>query len=246
MSFVITVYVPSGIVMASDSRQSVTIQKKDNVTEKKYPVVQTISSDFVYKTHLMSKQRVGISIFGESILGKITAESHLKTFEEENLTEQDNAETISQKLLDFFKKKFPEANTSFHIAGYRKKDKISVPYVYHCNIKRNELKRLNIAADQKTVLYGTSWGGEGDVIAEILQPAWMKTADGSLKQISKPPIIWDAMPLQDAIDFAVFAVKTTIDTIRFQARPKTVGGPIDVLILTPEGTQWIKKKELHG
>ena len=74
----------------------------------------------------------------------------------------------------------------------------------------------------------------------------MKTADGSLKQISKPPIIWDAMPLQDAIDFAVFAVKTTIDTIRFQARPKTVGGPIDVLILTPEGTQWIKKKELHG
>ena len=246
MSFVITVYVPSGIVMASDSRQSVTIQKKDNVTEKKYPVVQTISSDFVYKTHLLSKQQVGISIFGESILGKITAESHLKTFEEENLTERDNAETISQKLLDFFKKKFPEANTSFHIAGYRKKDKISVPYVYHCNIKRNELKRLNIAADQKTVLYGTSWGGEGDVIAEILQPAWMKIADGSLKQISKPPIIWDAMPLQDAIDFAVFAVKTTIDTIRFQARPKTVGGPIDVLTLTYEGSQWIKKKELHG
>ena len=54
------------------------------------------------------------------------------------------------------------------------------------------------------------------------------------------------MPIQDAIDFAIYAVRTTIDTIRFQARPKNVGGPIDVLVLTPEKTSWIQRKEYRG
>jgi len=34
--------------------------------------------------------------------------------------------------------------------------------------------------------------------------------------------------------------------MRFEARVKSVGGPIDVLLLTPNGASWIQKKELHG
>ena len=54
------------------------------------------------------------------------------------------------------------------------------------------------------------------------------------------------MTLQDAIDFSIYAIRTTIDTMRFQARPKNVGGPIDVLVITPDETRWIQKKELRG
>lgn len=54
------------------------------------------------------------------------------------------------------------------------------------------------------------------------------------------------MTLQDAIDFSIYAIRTTIDTMRFQARPKTVGGPIDVLLISPEEAKFIQKKELHG
>jgi hypothetical protein len=39
---------------------------------------------------------------------------------------------------------------------------------------------------------------------------------------------WNYFPLQDAVDFAVFAVRTTIDTMRFLPRLRTVGGPIYV------------------
>jgi len=60
------------------------------------------------------------------------------------------------------------------------------------------------------------------------------------------PIMWDAMALQDAIDFSIYAIRTTIDTMRFQARPKNVGGPIDVLVITPDGSKWIQRKELKG
>jgi len=75
----------------------------------------------------------------------------------------------------------------------------------------------------------------------------VKDEKGNDKVIRSPaPIIWDAMAVQDAIDFAVYAIRTTIDTMRFQARPKNVGGSIDVLLLTPEEARWIQRKELSG
>ena len=53
------------------------------------------------------------------------------------------------------------------------------------------------------------------------------------------------MTLQDAVDFGVYAVKTTIDTMRFQQKEKTVGGPIDVLVIQPhQAPIFIQKKEL--
>ena len=80
------------------------------------------------------------------------------------------------------------------------------------------------------------------MIGPLNQP---KDVRGKEKIIKTPaPIIWDAMTVQDAIDFSVYAIRTTIDTIRFQARPKNVGGNIDVLLLKPnQEPRWIKKKE---
>jgi hypothetical protein len=55
------------------------------------------------------------------------------------------------------------------------------------------------------------------------------------------------MTIQDAIDFAIYAVRTTIDTMRFQARPKNVGGPVDVLLISPdEPPRWIQRKAFRG
>jgi hypothetical protein len=79
-----------------------------------------------------------------------------------------------------------------------------------------------------------------------LQPSLFQTPDGKTVTMQKPPIIYDAMALQDAVDFSTFAIRTTIDTIRFQARPKNVGGPIDVVVLTPDGPTWIQKKQLRA
>ncbi len=55
------------------------------------------------------------------------------------------------------------------------------------------------------------------------------------------------MTIQDAIDFAIYSVRTTIDTMRFQARPKNVGGPVDVLLITPdEPARWVQRKHFRG
>jgi len=112
-------------------------------------------------------------------------------------------------------------------------------------VKRDQIERRNLKPD-KTLAYGATWSGQIDVLAGILQPSLMPGPEGKMATMQKPPIIWDAMALQDAIDFSIYAIRTTIDTIRFQARPKNVGGPIDVLVITPEEAKWIQKEELHG
>jgi hypothetical protein len=237
MSFVITVYVPTGIVMASDSRQSISIEGK-SPDGKPMPKIETVSSDFAYKTFLLATQAVGINTFGDSLLGKITIESHIKRFSEEVLDDGDDVTSIPRKLVDFFRKDFPQADTAFHVAGYKRIERKSTPHIFLCHVGKDSVQRQNLTHNAEKVVYGATWGGQADVIASLLQPTQSQP---------KPPIIWDAMTVQDAIDFGIYAVRTTIDTMRFQARPKNVGGPVDVLLIRPdEPPGWIQRKELRG
>ena len=249
MSFVITVYVPEAIVMAADSRQSITLSRRMSEgtnEETKLQAVETVNSDFVYKILLLPKQGVGISTFGESILGKVTIESHIKRFQEEKLKDGDDVSNVAKKLLEFIGSQFPHANTTFHIAGFNKESGISIPYIYMCQVSRREIRRLNTKSGTDEVIYGASWGGQGDVIAGILGSKQITAPNGKVKPSITAPVVWDTMPIQDAIDFAIYTVRTTIDTIRFQARPKNVGGPIDVLLFTPDKVTWIQRKEYRG
>lgn len=237
MSFVITVYVPAGIVMASDSRQSITIESKA-ADGRALSKIETVSSDFVYKTFLLEKQKVGINSYGDSLLGKITTESHIKRFSEEVLDDNDDVITIPTKLVEFLRRDFPKANTAFHVAGFKRIERKSIPYMFHCHVEKNTIERKNVVSNTDKVAYGATWGGQADIIASLLQPTPGQP---------KPPVIWDAMTVQDAIDFAIYALRTTIDTMRFQARRKNVGGPVDVLLLSPdEPPRWIQRKEFRG
>ena len=96
---------------------------------------------------------------------------------------------------------------------------------------------------------GAAWNGETEILARLVNPYWTesKSEDGAVtyNKHNAPPIPWNFFSLQDAIDFATFAIKTTIETMRFQERLKTVGGPIDILIIKPTGATWISRKELH-
>ncbi|MFH1483621.1 MAG: hypothetical protein ABIG98_05150 [Chloroflexota bacterium] len=244
MSLAIAVYVPEGIVMASDSRESITFERK--TPEGKDFKVETVNSDAVTKTFLLEKQRLGISSFGQAKLGGQPIASYIKSFLEGQLAAEDDVAAIPPKLVAYLRSSFPNADTAFHVAGYRTEGKLSMPHIYYCHIARNEVVRRNLKPDG-SLSYGAAWGGESDILASILNPVTHKDETGTEKVIRPAtPVAWDVMPLQDAIDFAIYAIQTTIDTMRFQARAKTVGGPIDVLALTPEETKWIQKKELRG
>lgn len=244
MSLVVTVFVPEGIVMASDSRQSITVEGRtpDGRTFK----VETVNSDSVMKTFLLEDQQVGISNFGQDLLGTVPMSGYVKRFIEEEIVSADDVTTIPLKLVKYIRKSFSQADAGFHVAGYSKSAKVSVPYFYHCHVAKNTVERRNVKPDG-SVAYGATWSGQIDVITSIVNPIITKDEKGQDKIVYSPaPIAFDAMTVQDAIDFAVYAIRTTIDTMRFQARQKNVGGPIDVLLLLPDAKpKWIQKKDYH-
>ena len=58
------------------------------------------------------------------------------------------------------------------------------------------------------------------------------------------PISFEYFTLQDAVDFARYAVETTIQTMHFKNVVETVGGEVDILVITPDETRWLQKAEL--
>ena len=57
-------------------------------------------------------------------------------------------------------------------------------------------------------------------------------------------ILWGYFTLQDAVDFARYAVETTIQTMHFKNVIETVGGAVDILVITPDETKWLQKEYL--
>ncbi len=243
MSFVVTTYLPEGIILGADSRQSATVEGT-TPDGKKLPRFETVTSDNCYKVFHLEEQNIGVSVFGETILGGKPIEHTVRLFLEEYNDLEDDILDVVEKMMRYFSARYPNADTAFHMVGYRTEGKVSVPYVYHCQVSRNEIKRINVKPGTDEIIYGAAWGGQGDVIARLIQPGMaLKGPEG--RDIPNTPILWDAMSVQDGIDFSVFAVWTTMQTVRFQARPKNVGGPIDILVVTPEGAGWVKRKDFQ-
>ncbi len=245
MSLIITVYCSEGIVMASDSRSSY------SHTEKVDPPQEGMASlliehngihftDTAYKTFI-SPNGVGISTCGaSSINGKpITGmiEEFLRANSELSVTD------MAYCIHNFFQTIAPYQSTEFIIAGYEEIENKLCQKIYRANTTNEKVEIIN------TDTHGAIWGGENDILSRLLSDLYLQEISPERKvNYTKHigyPILWDYFTLQDSIDFAEYAIKTTIDTMKFQGRVKTVGGPIDILVIKPSGAQWIAHKELH-
>jgi hypothetical protein len=237
MTFIITLYVREGIVMASDSRLtlSATIQEQDR------QVVQmaVAESDSTYKTFL-APNNIGISIYGAADIQGVPLGGFVESFINEKIALGSYAvDQVAQELLTYFRD-FPKPpEVGFLVAGYKKADSVPEQHIWEALIAQNRTERLN-----QPGVPGAAWRGETDVMRRLIQPVFLQTQGGYIP-IQHHQIQWGFFTLQDAIDYAIYAVKTTIDTMRFHPRPKTVGGPIDVLVIKPDRAWWVQRKELH-
>ncbi len=218
MSIMCTVYVPEGIVMAADSRMTGNIMVKTQDGKTQQQGMFSIS-DNAQKVFLLSKVRVGISSCGSAILENKTISDFLRIFEIQEVSKKDTVTDVAKKLQAFAYKFFPHVN--FFVCGYEEEE----PFVFDVG---KELKRINM--DNGNIRYASSWSGEQLAITKLLN--------------SQPPtpINHNLMPLKDAVDFAEFLIDVTIKLQRFEMKPKTCGGDIDVLVLTKDDAFWHKHK----
>jgi hypothetical protein len=233
MSLVVTVYVPSGIVMAADSRMTVLRSEEREEDGRKVKVQQQIVlSDNAYKAVALPSIGVGISVYDAGVISNQPVDSHVHRFEEEAITPKDDVVSCGEKFLTFFQTNHPNVPVGFHVAGYRVEKRASVPYVYVGHTTKQEgVRRVNVN-DKGKVQYGILRSGDIQVVNRLIEKTQLP--------------LFAAMPLQDAVDYAAHLIRTTIDTMRFEPRFPGVGGPIDVLAVTPTEMRWVQRKELQG
>ncbi len=229
MSLIVTVYVPTGIVLSGDSRTTGTSSQR--VPDPQNPNVQiTVQtqialSDAAQKVFTLYG-RFGVGTWGDAFVNNMPIAHHIEQFESDpSRTPPANPQALANDLLQYFRSLQPLANVGFLVIGYDRSD----PWVISVNLQNNTTVRNNIDAQTNQITYGIVRGGEFDIIGRLLgQPQFL------------PP--FQLMNLQDAVDFSRHLIRSTIDQMRFEPRFPTVGGSIDTLVVTSGGTDFLARK----
>jgi hypothetical protein len=240
MSFIITAITQEGIVMASDSR--LTINNIRDVNGTQVTDVGVSQSDTNYKTFLTTGGS-GISTFGTATVHGVPLSGYLDAFILEKTTPTTSVEDIPGLLIAQMQSlpEVPDAGFSYRWL-YSKGWEEGVLCVSRVFSKTGQIDNVVPSQQPKGVI----WDGEPDIMVRILNPnLFIRKPDGQFEPLPNFGIPFDMFTLQDAIDFAVYAVRATSDTMHFQLRYKTVGGPIDVLIVKPDHSEWLHRKALH-
>lgn len=241
MSVVITIYVPEGIVIAADSR--LTIKWKSMIKDKENLNYSQIS-DTTNKVFLLNA-RIALATYGTADINGVPIAGFVNQFIEQKIDDKTEIDQVGKVLIDFFRELKADLETFFYVVGYKKESGVSVQHTYYVDVLNSQIQRSNLNK-QGLLFYGANWGGEIEVISRLVGK--VKIPQGNdWSELGEAAVPWNFLTMQDAIDFASFAVRATIESFRFQQRIKTVGGPVDILVIRPsEQAIWISRKELHS
>lgn len=236
MSFIITVHTNEGIIMASDSR--ITYSKINALPNGNVEtIIGSQITDTTYKTFLCNP-RIGISTCGVSDINQILIAGYIEKFISENVNDESSIDDVSKGLVDYFSSFCLGLKTIFLVAGYNKGDLL--PKVNRVFIADKNIQAWDASNP------GAIWDGETTTLSKLVSPVGIKQSDGSYIDMPNNGIGFNFFTLQDAINFANYAVDVTIKTMAFENCAKTVGGPIDILAIKPDKAFWIARKELHA
>lgn len=118
----------------------------------------------------------------------------------------------------------------------------------------HELKKIRPDIDGKPN-FGAHWFGLTDAIIrlhwgrddsaiDILANRFGVSKEEIFKLLEQLqyPVFFDGMPLQDAIDYAVYLINVAIGRFRFVIGAPLCGGDIDVAVITPNVFTWVQRK----
>jgi len=259
MSLIISQRIPDGIVVAADSMSTAQnliefavrggetecpkCNEKIKLADLKFPPVPVPFSASSYTQKLFPLYgKYAVASFGQGIINGKTIYYHIKQFEKENSSPSDLT-IVRDSLIKYFEnelqaefpdysKKAPDkwSPVGFHLNGYEKKqDGKQAGVTYQINLgKENEINRIDSI--------GCTIAGE----IFLVQKLW-EVGKADNRRVFK----YGLFSLQDAIDLSEFLINATSNFQRFSNEVPTVGGEVDIALLTPfHDFQWIKRKQL--
>jgi hypothetical protein len=208
---------------------------------------------------------MGVVSWGLGNLGHRSIESLMREFGEGLKPNQKSVDGVSKALFKFIKRHYDEqvkdldedevaelSSLGFLLAGY------SAGQVFS-EIREFELPMSTkpIATAQKEQL-GATWrgvdapffrlaSGYGFAVRNRLESAGLTEEDaGELLDDLAIDVVFDGMPVQDAVEYATFILKTTIGYTTFSMQVSPCGGPLQVATILPDGTfNWLAKSEVR-
>jgi len=263
MTLSISLKVPDGLVLASESLQTLEgtvtgkgelgvkcpkCQEEFKISDLPLPPIRipSGSSPTANKIYEVTKRmpNLGVATFGAAFLQRQTVESHLRSFEGEKVVGKETVAEISQKLLDYFQNilskevdisKLPDkvAPIGFQVAGFDPNETEGKIYL----VETGKNPKVTPQNPEKGS-FGCTWAGDGRVVAKL----WKEDPS-----IAIPTPNYGFMTLQDAVDYAIFLIRTTVSYQTFATMIPTCGGEIDVMTITYiKGIEWVQKKKIHG
>ena len=257
MTLIVSLRIPDGIVIAGDSLSTLMGQGQFETTidvtcpacnhqheiQPKSPTFPVPGTTFSYAQKVFPFcGKFGVGTFGTGLLANKSVhfimrllQGTLEITSSEGVTKV--AGEIGSGIHDLLKQQLKQEDIAidavpsdqvllgFQIVGYDGAEPKTVEVLVGKNMRRRVVDQL-----------GCTVSGS----QEIVQAIWELYAKHPQSQ---PP--YPVFSLQDAIDYAEFLIRTTIDHQRFSQTIPNVGGDIDIALVTPfDGFQWIRQKPL--
>ncbi len=251
MTIVASVKVRDGLVLATDSMTQVH-QGQQYITS--YPNAR--------KLFQARELPVGVMTYGLGNIGDISAEGLVRDFCASLSPSVKSVATIAKRLHAYIKTAYDTTFAStptaeqptmgFYIAGYD-----SQPFA--------EQQEFQLPADANgprqvapNNRFGSSWRGidipftrlykglDPRLAPQLKAKGFTDAEISSLFSNFEAAVHYDGMPVQDAINFAAYIVKTTIGMSTYEAGVPTCGGPLQIALILPVGEfHWVEKPDFN-
>ncbi len=105
--------------------------------------------------------------------------------------------------------------------------------------------------------FGSNWFGLTDALVRLVKGYDLSAMEELVRRgvdrnvierwcndsVSELPLVFQGMPIQDAIDFAEYCVQVVIGRFRFGPGPKLCAGDVDIAIMRPKSFKWAQRKQ---
>jgi len=264
MTIIASVKARDGIVLATDSMSQLSVSNDKG----QISIIKTYRN--ARKLFRIEELPIGVMSYGLGNIGARSIESLVLEFSRElerYVTESYTVEAISRGLYKFIKgvydnafqevppqQKGKQLKLGFFVGGYSPDRFLAEEWEFELP-SSEDIKRVR--DDDK---FGISWRGvpapferlfngfDRRIIGALKEKG---VADEIINEVLKVerwrmPVTYDGMPMQDAINFAIYILETTIGAVTFElGTAPSCGGALQIAVVLPDkGWQWIQEPKL--
>ena len=259
---------PEGIVLAADSRVTLTAEMQRGGEKMMLPATYDNATKLLQLSEI---KNVGVVTYGIGAIGQKeprTAHSFLPELEEELSKEEIgkfSVEDFAKRFSDFFMAqwnakmpaKYSGPDMVFLIGGF---DEVAAyGKVYKVAIPSNPTPE-----EQSAKQFGITWGGQLEYTNRLIKgfdpqlPMIAKTflnltdeqqvaLEKHLEGALSAKIPYPFLPLQDCVNLSIFLIRTTMELQNWIVGVRGVGGAIDVATITrTDGFMPVQRKIIIG